>query len=96
VQCYYCSQLILLSQIRNHIETFHGGFRRLNPFMYGEPRPFQCPVCSGAFKTQERVENHRCYHVPKPVKSLDGKRYLCPECNAEFDRIGNYRNHMNR
>jgi hypothetical protein len=54
VQCYCCSEMITLADIREHLEELHGHF---NATRYGPPRSkdLQCLVCKGSFATQSRL-----------------------------------------
>ena len=51
-QCYYCGQMFLVSQIKEHMSNTHGSYFGR---MHGAPRPFQCHNCNGTFKTQSAL-----------------------------------------
>jgi hypothetical protein len=91
VQCYYCSDMVTVTDIEPHITAEHGSF---NTKMYGPPRDYQCRVCKGAFATQSNLDWHVCFLTNlKPVRSANGM-YQCSACSKEWKDGSTFRRHF--
>jgi hypothetical protein len=77
VQCYYCSDMMTLGNIKRHIEDMHGTFSET---MYGPSRNYQCQICKGAFETFSKLDRHKC-DAPNVITDVV---YQCSECPAKF------------
>jgi hypothetical protein len=91
VQCYYCSEMVIVANIHPHITSKHGTF---NTKMYGPPRHFHCQVCKGAFDSPSNLAWHICYlHNLKPVRNANAM-YQCSVCGKEWKAGSTFRRHF--
>ena len=51
-QCYYCGQIISVTEIKEHMSQTHGSYHGR---MHGIPRPIQCENCKATFKTESAL-----------------------------------------
>ena len=69
VQCYYCSKMLLNSNIESHMRAEHG---RYTSNMFGPKRPFQCHNCNGALSKDPSEDSHVCrpFYLPRKILNL--------------------------
>ena len=92
-QCYYCGQMFLVSQIKEHMSNTHGSYFGR---MHGAPRPFQCHNCNGTFKTQsalgEKYQKFMSYFVTFMsyfVTFMSHKCHKCVRIVTQYSKVQN-------
>jgi hypothetical protein len=96
VQCYYCSEMMLKSVVKEHMMTSHG---RYIVKMFGEKRQFQCPACHAALvKDITETINHCCFtDRPQKIRGMksDGSNiHQCDQCMKTFKSVKGLEVHM--
>jgi KRAB domain-containing zinc finger protein len=96
VQCYYCSEMMMRSVVKEHMKTSHG---RYIVKMFGEKRQFQCPACHAALvKDIPETINHSCFtDHPLPIRGMksDGSNvHQCDQCMKTFKSVKGLDYHM--
>jgi hypothetical protein len=85
VQCYYCSEMMMRSVVKEHMKTSHG---RYGVKMFGEKRQFQCLDCHAAL-LKEITINHMCF-----TDRLQRKSLQCSQCSKTFMQVKGLEFHM--
>ena len=91
VQCFCCGKMVLHRNIRNHLIHTHGSYSMR---MYGDPRPFQCLICSCTCVSQHALDVHICYDIKVPDRNKETKTYNCTQCSKQCRTPRNYRQHF--
>ena len=89
-QCYYCGQIISVTEIKEHMIQTHGSYHGR---MHGIPRPIQCENCKATFKTESALGLHLCYDQYIPKKKY-GEPYKCEKCNKNYQNRKTFRYHL--
>ena len=89
-QCYYCGQMFLTTNVKEHMIQTHGSYFGR---MHGPPRPYQCQNCNGTFKTQSALGLHLCYDTYIPKKKT-GEPYKCDKCDKSYSNRKTFRYHL--
>jgi hypothetical protein len=91
VQCYYCSEMMMKSVVKEHMKTSHG---RCVVKMFGEKRQFQCPDCHAALLKDVTI-NHVCFTEP-PLKKggMSSVNVQCSQCTKTCISLKRLELHM--
>ena len=89
-QCYYCGQIISVTEIKEHMSQTHGSYHGR---MHGILRPIQCDNCKATFKTESALGLHLCYDQYIPKKKY-GEPYKCEKCNKNYQNRKTFRYHL--
>ena len=95
VQCYYCSEMFMNTEVEMHMRKDHGRFLFS---MFGPIRPYKCNKCQRSLDKDPSQDTHTC--LPTYVPSRKGNHVTeadlkCHKCNKMFTKRGGLFRHMN-
>jgi KRAB domain-containing zinc finger protein len=90
VQCYFCSEIVLRVEVKEHMLKGHGRFCGQK---FGPLRPFKCHNCNESLVRELKdTPSHVCFINTKAKKT--GEPHTCEICASKFARLRNLTRHM--